>query len=313
MGNHQKTTEILLKYGFLIRGFVVGISLCLLYKFDTIELGQKHSVEGTPLLFLGLMLIGTFGAGSGSIIFAPFWQKITPIKDRSTYFENEIVFAGSSLLGTSFIIYVFVMVPPLEAIYTVALALAATSPVMLLLWRLISRLRPLEEKHTAEQLDAFQEFQAQTQHYWRNGLAYISASLTTAMTVLALLYAILISKGTIIHTGAALSTALGMTIMFIIISPVLLGIGRKVFRNDETPKGRHYAVGGIGLITVLLVINAKGIIPDGTFQSGVFNAEAAMTAWPIIVTYFMFALSFLLGGLVFSLLYKPTPISLEFR
>lgn len=312
MDEAHPITLFLSNFGYWIRGTAIGLILCLMLKTGFLSFGSAEAATASNTLYLGVFTIGLTSPFAGQWAFAPFWQKITPIKDRITYFENEIVFVGSTLISVSTALFFWGFVPISKALTVTAWAILAASPLFFLIWLTKSTLTPLKYKNTSDQVAAAQNFRDETPYFWKNALAYLITALVSSLMLTLMLMLVIIMRGGQIQLGTGCLSFGSLIMMNLIAAPIYIWIGRKIKPQDHEPKGLHYSLGAITFLTVIVVLNIP-VIFRSTFKSGqMIDMQAVLNAWPFGVAYGLIVMSYIAGGFVFSKSYKPRPPALEF-
>jgi len=299
-------TRFLQKHGYLVRGSTIGLILCLMLNTGFLSFGDAQAEANFKVLYFGLFLLGTFSPSVGHLVFAPFWQKITPIKDRTTYAENEIVFIGSTLIGVTAALFFWVMIPVPQAFRISFWAVLAGLPVFFLVWLTNATLSPLEFRDTSHDIAEAQAFRDETPHFWNNGLAYLIAAASTAVVLTSALFLVLKLKGVTFDVGDGCLSFVGLIFTNLIAAPLFIWIGRKLRPRDNSPNGFNLSLGAIVFLTIIVALNAPAIFKNG------FDLNGIADAWPVGVAYGMMVLSYISGGIAFSRFYKPKPVALEF-
>ena len=312
MDQAHPITKFLLSFGYWIRGLAISLILCLMLKTGFLSFGEAQAGANLNTLYLALFLFGLFGPSVGQWAFAPFWEKITPIKDRVTYVEDEIVFAGSALIGISAALIFWAAFPLSKALLISTLAILAATPLFFLIWATKSVLTPLKYVDTSENLAAAQIFRDETPYFWRNILAYLITAAVSAFVLTQALIIIIHLRGGEFRFEAEWASFFGFTVVNLIAAPIFIWLGRKMKPRDKEPKGYHYSLGAITFLTAIVALNTP-VIFKSSFQSGeMLDVQALVEAWPFGVAYTLMISSYIAGGFVFSKLYKPRPPALEF-
>ena len=299
-------TRFLLHYGYWIRGIVMGLLLCLMLRTGFLSTGQSQIGAPPNTLSLGLFLIGLLGPFSGQFIFAPFWQKITPIKDKVTYIEDEIVYVGSALLGVSAALFFWNITPVFEALRITFWALLAGLPVFFLIWLTKSTLTPLKYEDKSEAVAAAQNFRNETPYFWNNLIAYVTTAFISALVLTLILVFILNLHNASFPLNAQCLTFTSLLFGNLIAAPVYVWIGRKLRPRDTESKGIHFALGAISFLTLIVILNVPKVFGNTV------DLESFLKAWPFAAAYSVMVISYIGGGFTFSKLYKPRPKALEF-
>lgn len=306
MDKAHPVTIFLLRHGYLVRGFAIGIILCTMLKTGFLNLGEAPAEAHSKGLYFGIFLLGSFASAAGSFVFAPLWQKITPIKNRVTYFEDEIVFIGSTMVGLSASLFFWGITSISEGLQISFWSVLAATPVFFLVWLTKATLTPLDTIDTSEANAAAQTFRAETPHFWNNALAYVISGIITALILTLSLILIIRFKGGSFAVGSGCLSFISITLMNTLAAPLFIWIGRKFRPRDTSPNGLHLSIGAVVFLTVIVALNAPVIFKNGTDLQGVLGA------WHFGVAYCLMVLSYVGGGIAFSKLYKPKPISFEF-
>ena len=312
MDQAHPITNFLQNYGYWIRSISLGLVLCLMLSsgFLTRDIAQPDDVS--KMLYIGLFLLGVTSPTMGQWAFAPFWQKITPIKDRITYIENEIVFIGSALLGVSAALCIWVVVSPLAAVRISLWALMAILPILFLIWLIKATLDPLSTHDTSSQVAAAQDFRDQTPYFWKNAIAYVATAVVTALVISLTIWLLLLYRGGSINFGTGCTSVISMIIVNLIAAPLFIGIGSKLLPRKNDAKGLKYSIGGIAFLTVIACLNLPMILKTVSEPGHLMNQETLLNAGPFAAAYILISLSYMAGGYTLSKLYKPKPPGLEF-
>ena len=312
MDQAHPITNFLQNYGYWIRSISLGLVLCLMLSsgFLTRDIAQPDDVS--KMLYIGLFLLGVTSPTMGQWAFAPFWQKITPIKDRITYIENVIVFIGSALLGVSAALCIWVVVSPLAAVRISLWALMAILPILFLIWLIKATLDPLSTHDTSSQVAAAQDFRDQTPYFWKNAIAYVATAVVTALVISLTIWLLLLYRGGSINFGTGCTSVISMIIVNLIAAPLFIGIGSKLLPRKNDAKGLKYSIGGIAFLTVIACLNLPMILKTVSEPGHLMNQETLLNAGPFAAAYILISLSYMAGGYTLSKLYKPKPPGLEF-
>ena len=312
MDQAHPITKFLLKYGFWIRGTAFGLVLCLMLQTGFLNSEGLEPGENSNMLYFGLMAVGLFAPSVGALAFTPFWEKITPIKDRITYFEGEIVFIGSALIGVSAAFFFWVLIPPLTAVQITLWALMATSPVFFLMWLIKSTLDPLDAHDTSSQVAAAQDFRDQTPHFWNNATAYVITAVVSALVVTLTILLLSIYRGASLNVGTGCTSVISMVILNLIAAPIYIWIGGKLRPAKRNAKGSNYTIGGILILTIIVGLNVPIILKMVAGPDQILAPQSLLNAWPFAAAYLLICLSYMAGGYTLSKLYKPKPPGLKF-
>lgn len=312
MDQAHPIAKFLLRYGYWIRGVACGLTLCLMLHTGFLSFGEPQGVEPSNMLYLGLMLLGTFAPSVGQWPISRLWEKITPVKDRVTYAEDEIVFIGSAILGISGTLFFWVLIPPLSAIKISLWVLMAISPVLFLIWFLKSTFAPLDMLDTTADVKAAQDFRRETPNFWANLMAYFIAALVSALVITLTIVTVSMSRGGAIDFGTGCVSVVSMVITNLIAAPIFIWIGGKFIPSKKDAKGLFYTLGGTVFATVIFVVNLPKILQVSSGIDSPIEPQAIINAWPFVAAYLLIILSYMAGGLTLSKLYKPRPAALEF-
>ena len=306
MDKAHPVTQFLLHYGYWIRGIVLGLIFCAMLKTGFLSLSEARLDADYTTLYFGAFMMGILGPIAGQWLFAPFWQKITPITDKVTYLEDEIVFAGSALLGVSAALFFWCMIPIFEAIRITLWALLAALPAFFLIWLKKSTLSPLKYQDKSEAVAAVQNFRDETPYFWNNLIAYVATALISALVLTIILFLIISLRGGTFALRAQCITFTSLLVLNIISAPFYVWIGRKVRPRDTESKGIHFTLGAISSLTLIVLFNIPKI-----FENSI-DLDSILRAWPFAASYCVIVMSYIGGGFTFSKLYKPRPPALEF-
>ena len=299
-------------YGTAIRCFSIAVVFSILLKCDVIQLGPNPEIFSdlfsTITLFV-MFLVCPFIGGS---VFATFWQRITPIRNKVTYFEDEIVFAGSAFIGISIALLMY-DIKPINAFIAITKTLIVASPVFFAICFTKSKLNPMHKRDTEAVVEAIVEHQEDTPHMWRNYFAYGLTGLTTAVTMHLALEIIPSFRSPIGELDLLIPSFITLCILCMLITPWLVLFGNRLSPKNITSEGWHYVIGGTAMISILNGVNyvlmsfatTKNVSLGAIYNS--VNLLADVAAHLLIVC------SYVLSGIVFSTLYKADPISLQFK
>lgn len=266
----------------------------------------------SPMLYFGIFLLGASSPSMGLYAFAPFWAKVTPIKNRSTYIENEIVFIGSTLIGLSAALAVWFQIPIFYAVKTSAFAVMIALPALFLIWLAKSTLSPLRDLDTSADVASAQSFRDETPYFWNNALAYILSGVVSSFVFTLIFFLVITLNDGTFATAAGWKIFPGMMIANTIAAPIYIWIGRKLRPQDTNPRGLHYTLGGILFVSFILCLSLPNVFRSTLDVDGHFGMGTILKAWPFAVAYILLILSYVGGGIVFSKFYKSRPPYLEF-
>lgn len=294
-------------YLFLCR---YGVNLRLLILAAIVFFAAKNGIFPTEHFTEAYVLWGSVLAICfGPLVCLPYvgalWTKITPIKDRVTYFEGEITFLASIFIGTSFFIYLTFPLRPVEAAIFGGTLTAFMFPLSLIVWALNSYFAPLSKRDTSEMVENAQQFRDLTRNFWRNILAYCASGLASAL--FGLISTAYLSKGSgpVFQSMPFMSVSI-FILMSIVTAPFFVLIGRLLIARQSEPLGRHYIMGGIVGITFIAGVDLSSTLLDDYNQIDFANLRN------VVQTVLFISASFVAGGVVFSKIYRKRPIGFEF-
>lgn len=228
---------------FLCRYSVIARVIILA---GTLILATQHNYIPTNHFTEQYVLWGSLIAVSISpLVCLPYvfalWTKITPIKDRVTYFENELVFLFSVFLGTSFFLYLAQPIHPVSALCLGISLTAVMIPFCVLVWALNSIFAPLSKRDLSEIVKNAQQFREYTPNFWNNVMAYSMAVITSSLTIIFAIFTTSFANGHgIPHLNhVPFMSALTFIFMSIITAPLFILLGRLLIARQSEPSGRH--------------------------------------------------------------------------
>ena len=312
MDEFHPITLRLIIYGTAIRCFSIAVVFTILLRCEVIQLGPDPEVFSgffSTFTLFAMFLVCPF---IGSSVFATIWQRITPIRNKVTYFEDEIVFAGSAFIGISIALIMY-DIKPINAFIAIVKTLILASPVSFAICFAKSKLNPIHKRDTKAVVEAIIEHQEDTPHMWRNYFACGLTGLTTAVTMQLALEIIPSFRAPIGELDLLVPSFMTLCILCMIITPWLVLFGNRLSPKNITSEGWHYFIGGTAMISLLNGVNyvlmsfatTKHVSLGAIYNSVDLLADGA--------AHLLIVCSYLLGGIVFSALYKADSISLQFR
>jgi len=257
---------------------------------------------------------------------AELWAKITPLKNKPTFIEDEIIHVLSNLFGITIFTAIFLKLGLADLPIIVPVLLLASLPSSFIAYvhmRLNAKAflnsdgelivdENIKHDESDDNIDC-QGFDPSS----LNILAYLVASTIFALT-LAISVCIIIFLKTGLQPDKFISIiisifmACGLTAIFVTaFGHAILPLGVKIkTKLNMTPGETRTGIAstwflGFMTITTIFVVIFGGVRPPSSLG-------ALLASWHLWVTYILFGVSSYVGGLALKSFYKPKPISTVF-
>lgn len=248
------------------------------------------------------------------------WNKITPLKDKPTFIENEIVYILSVLFGVPIFAAIFLKVGHNDIPFFMLILLAAALPGSLgtYLFQRLNKETILASSDEVVESDDLEENDVQGFNpATLTILAYLTASSIFAVTLaLSVLFIVFLRIGfqpdKLIPITVSILTLCGSTVLLLtIFGHAILPLGMKIKTTFNVIPGETrgsiastWVLGFMAIVTVFVVIFG-GLRPPS-------SVNAFITSWHLWVTYALFIISSYVGGLTLKSFYTPKPLSTVF-
>lgn len=250
------------------------------------------------------------------VLVSQLWNKVTPLKNKPTLIENEVVYVLSVLSGIPVFTAVFLNTTfgDLPALLGLLLLTALPGSICSYFFQRMNRetlLTPKKEDHNKN------EAEENSSAPILNIMAYLTAAIIFAIALTissgivvflkigwqpSLLSPIVLSIASISGSSVLLLTLFGHLIL-----PFGVKIKSKLgLRENDTRIGiaTSWVLGVMTIVTICLIFFG-GIRPPRSM-------DALIASWHLWTTYGLFGLSSFLGGLALRAFYKPKSVSVIF-
>jgi hypothetical protein len=267
--------------------------------------------------FISVFLFVWAAPSSVYRLVAQIWNKITPLRDKPTIIENEIVYILSVLCGITLFSAIFLNItlkdiPKLITILTIA-SLPGSLCAYILQRMNMQTLFAAQKEEVIVEKDDIQGFDPSS----LNILAYLAVAtiftLTLAISVCLVIYLrVEFQLDKFIPIAISIFTTCGFfTLLLTIFGHIILPFGVKVKTKlnmavTETRVGiaSTWFLGLMTIVTIFLIIFGGFRAPR--------SLDAFLSSWHLVVTYILFCASAFVAGLALKSFYKPKPISAVF-
>lgn len=238
------------------------------------------------------------------------WNHITPIRDRTTFIEGEIVDAASFSAGAAVFILVFLGQGVLVSLQAGALVGIAALPALALGWAIQhvrARIWPVGEAVKVANYEHVEaEIVRNAQGFWRSHFAYFIAAVVFNVCVVGIIAAIVFLKtgGGAGVSAIAFSCTVATFVTLVIFGKIIVGLGHKCLSILRVPvlseRLRHTLAYALGYLVILSVFVALCL-----WGQHATNPAALFPWWAYAVAYGVIAISAVLAGLCFARFYTP--------
>jgi len=307
---------------FLLRTVVLTAMLCLSFHIGAFShIAPDHSIHFVPArnLLISTFLFVLVAQTSVNSLVLQVWNKITPVKSKSTLIETEIVYILSVLLGIPLFAAIFLhtTISDLPILLSVLFFAALPGSFCAYIFLRINMKTLLSPQVQNESGDDESPNDCGFDPTSLNIIAYLVASTIFAFTLaVSVCFIIFLRLGPqldkLIPIITSIFIACGSTALLLtVFGHVILPVGVKIkTKLNMVPGETRTAIAstwllGFMTITTLLVVIFGGLRPPTSINS-------LIESWHLWVTYVLFGISSYLGGLTLKSFYKPKPTSAVF-
>ena len=254
-----------------------------------------------------LIAVGRFAVVNGV---SRIWNHLTPVRDRTTLLEGELIDALAFIFGAGLFSIIFMGLALSVSVQVSGLVALASLPTIMFGWshqRAWQHFYPVDE---AEKAAAFEKIEAEIErnspNFWRPYIAYIVAAFVFNICTTGIITAIVFARtGELSGLNAIAASCSFLTFMTLVVfGKFIVGLGHRILTLLKIPvlkeRSRHtlaYASGYIVFLTFFVVICFMG-------QSAQ-NPDNLMAWWAYGGAYIIVALSALIAGNCFGRIYAP--------
>jgi len=270
---------------------------------DFLDKNTIFRLDTPKLIFIGLAVIMA-GGWMVEYFVHKMWAVITPIQDRVTYIEGEIVYALSITFGATFMYVMWFGGPLAASVEVIKWTALATLPSLAIGWMIKNwqeALSPYIGTAEAEEITPKQK-----QGFWQGLVAYlVAATIFSACIIISLQAIFYIRAGQIIDWMILIPSCLGLTfICLVLFGHSVVSLGHRVltaidieFEYEKVNQFFAYTLGCLTCSTVIIV-SSLGV--------KYFNNPESLSAWwTYAVAYVIIVICLVLAGIGFGVSY-PT-------
>lgn len=254
-----------------------------------------------------LIAVGRFAVVNGV---SRIWNHLTPVRDRTTLLEGELVDALAFILGAGFFSIIFLGLGFSVSVQVGGLVALASLPMVVFGWslqRIWQHFHPVDEADKAAVLEHVEaEIAKNAPNFWRPYIAYVVAAIVFNFCTVGVIAAIIFARtGELSGLNAIATSCSFLTFMTLVVfGKFIVGLGHRILTLLKTPvlkeRSRHalaYASGYIAFLTFFVVICLMGQLAQ--------NPDSLMAWWAYGGAYLIIALSALIAGNCFGRIYAP--------
>ena len=255
-----------------------------------------QEIGSVPLYLLALV----FGPALVEPSIARIWNKITPVRDRTTHIECEIIYLWAVFVGTTLGIVFLTPHPATTALLYSAVLVVLMSPLCGILWWTIASVRPIDRERSRIEGELDADVIEKDPILTNLGAYALALIANWAVTLLLLAFALMfVSPSYGPHEGLNISTEFAFALwpcilVGAILSPMTVAISRGLLPGIVSV-GWHYFLGHIGILAAVLSLMSVVFGPSDVFP---YDTRSYVTAAAIIVA------GYACGGWVLSRIYR---------
>ena len=218
------------------------------------------------------------------------WETVTPIRNLTTFWEDEIVFLLSAVTGLSVGLTCFSTLPIVETLRLASATTLCVTPTLFLRWLGRRYLLSLGQADTRTMKGlAAPPISDKERSYFRNALlCWLAAGLTTGFSQIVIVGGGLVLIGALELLIPVMSTLAALIVIYVVGAPLMVGAGHSYLKIDADKPGRCYAFGGFAICAFF-----------GSFTLFA-NLNNPMLLLGLASIYFVVFISFILGGWAMS-------------
>ena len=240
-----------------------------------------RGVGSAPLYLLALV----FGPAIVEPSIARIWNKITPIRDRTTYIESEIIYLFAVFAGTLLGVVFLTPNPLATALLYSACLMVLMFPLCGMLWWAIASVRPIDRERSRIEGNINADIIEKDPVLTNLGAYALALIANWAVTLSLLAFALMfVSPSYGPHEGLNISTEFAFALwpcilVGAILSPIAVATSRGLLPGIVSV-GWHYFLGHIGILAAVLSLMSVVLGPSDVFSHDTWSF---VTAAAIIV------------------------------
>ena len=281
-----------------IAGVAIAASMGLLAPDAEYWIGWSwtQGFGSVPLYLLALV----FGPAIVEPSIARVWNKITPIRDRSTYIECEIIYLCAVFVSTASGVVFLTPNPAATALLYSAYLVVLMLPLCGMMWWAVASVRPIDSEQSRVEGELNAEVIEKDPVLINLGAYTLALCANWGMTLLLLAFALMFASPDYgPYQGLNISTAFAFALwpcilVGAILSPMAVAMSRGLL-PEVASVGWHYFLGHIGITAAVLSLMSVVLGSSNVFPHDV---SSYMTATAILVV------GYACGGWVLSRIYR---------
>ena len=302
-------------------------SLYFLFRSDTLAqlIGTNILEETSPIfILLGAYFIASLVPVHTFKLCLNFWNKVTPLKDKPTFIETELVYLLSVVPATSIILLLGLKIPLQSFILLNCLIFVTALPTIIICYLacrifLKSAIKMAEIAAELTETEIKTDLENSEEHNYLETpentlIPFLLAALIFCLVISLMVTVVVFMRGAGFHVKIFTSTMSLCAITIILLTFLgqnILNIGASIqTRLGMTPFTSKRSIASAWVLGIM--ISLTGFILLFSSHRLPTSLTGWLEAWPSVVAYGIIVLGSLLSGIVLSLFYKKKPLSVVF-